>query len=84
MTQSPFRKYEETYCNGCDDYNGCIGLVVKMSAGMGESVEDFGHKATNEWINSMQRSIGSSLFTSKYELISKCMNARKWVDGIVR
>lgn len=82
MTQSPFRKYEETYCNECDDYGGCIGLVVSMSTGAGETGLDFGHKATNEWINNMQKNMGASLFTSRYELILKCIKAREWLSSI--
>lgn len=41
---------------------------------------DFGHKATNEWVNNLQKSMGTTLFTSRYELILKCMKTREWYN----
>ena len=78
---SPFSEYEKRYCEECDDYNGCIGLILKASIGSGEFSEEFlkrCNEADKAWLD-MMKNIGASMFVQKYSTIINCIRAREFM-----
>lgn len=72
---SPFKIYEEKYCNRCIDYRGCLGLIDSMSMELQDS-----KKSGSEAFDSMLKSMGGMTFTARFKLILDCMRMRDYLD----
>lgn len=83
--RSPFKLFEDEYCNKCEDYNGCIGFILSTSAvGTGDTGEK-DKKRYSDIENAyfeMVKNIGISMFIQKYSMILNCMKARKLMKEI--
>lgn len=73
---SPFKIYEEKYCNKCADYRGCIGLIDLMSMEMQDS-----KKSGNEAFDSAMKNVGTMTFTTRFKLILDCSNMRNYLNN---
>lgn len=72
---SPFKIYEERYCNKCADYRGCLGLIDSMSMQLQDS-----KKSGSEGFDSMVKSFGSITFVTRFKLILDCVEMRNYLD----
>lgn len=70
---SPFKIYEEKYCNKCADYRGCIGLIDLMSMEMQD-----GKKSGNEAFDNAMKNVGTMTFTTRFKLILDCAKMRDY------
>lgn len=83
--KSPFAIYEDKFCNKCDNYSGCIGLVSSTSTSIG--IEDNEKQINTKNIGDkmfldMVKGMGVSLYTHKFKMILECMEARKLMKDI--
>ena len=72
---SPFKTYEEMYCNKCTDYRGCLGLIDSMSMNLQDN-----RKSGSEALDNMVKSFGSMTFTMRFKLVLDCMHMRRHLD----
>lgn len=83
-SKSPFSMYEEKFCNTCDHYNGCIGLISSASTSIG--IEDTSQLQLklpgDKMFSDMVKGMGVSLYTHKFKMILDCMEARKLMNDI--
>lgn len=72
---SPFKIYEEKYCNKCADYRGCLGLIDSMSMSLQDN-----KKSGSEALDNMVKSFGNMTFTHRFKLILDCMHMRNYLE----
>lgn len=75
---SPFRIYEETYCNKCEDYRGCLGLIDSMTMALQDSKPMTG----NESLDNMVKSLGGLTFSARFNMILNCARLRDIVSKV--
>jgi len=75
---SPFKIYEEKYCNKCEDYRGCLGLIDQMTM----ELQDSKSKTGNEGLDSMVKSMGGLTFSARFKMILDCSNLRNHISKI--
>lgn len=73
---SPFKVYEERYCNRCGDYRGCLGLIDSMSM----SVEGSSIKSGNAAFDNMMKSVEGMTYTNRFKIILECMQMRSYLE----
>lgn len=73
---SPFKIYEEKYCNKCEDYRGCLGLIDSMTV----MLQDSKSKTGNEGLDSMVKSIGGLTFSARFKMILDCSKLRSYIS----
>lgn len=74
---SPFKIYEETHCNKCADYRGCLGLIDSMSMNLQDN-----KKSGSEALDNMVKSFGSMTFTMRFKLVLDCMHMREYLNKV--
>jgi len=75
---SPFKIYEERYCNTCNDYLGCIGLIDSITMSLQDSKATLG----NESLDSLIKSMGGLTFTTRFKIILDCMELRNFISKL--
>ncbi len=83
--KSPFSIYEENYCEKCDSYSGCIGLISSTSTSMGVEESEAKKNTRNigdKMFFDMVKGMGVSLYTQKFKMILECMQARKLLNDM--
>lgn len=86
LSKSPFSIYEDKFCNKCDDYGGCIGLISSASTSIG--IEDSSQGQINtknigdKMFLDMVKGMGVSLYTYKFKMILECMEARRLIKDM--
>lgn len=75
--ESPFKIYERRYCEKCQDYNGCIGLIDTMTMELQNSNTMLGSGFDN-----MIKSMGGLTFTTRFKMILDCIKARNYLSKI--
>lgn len=83
--KSPFSIYEDKFCNKCDDYSGCIGVISSASTSIGveDTNQQVNTKSTGEKILlDMVKGMGVSLYTHKFKMMLDCMKARKLMKDV--
>lgn len=76
--ESPFKIYEDMYCNMCEDYRGCLGLIDSMTMNLQDSKQTTG----NEGIDNMVKSMGGLTFSARFKIILDCSNLRNYISKI--
>ena len=75
---SPFKIYEDMYCNQCEDHRGCLGLIDSMTMAIQESRATTG----NEAFDSMIKSMGGLTFSTRFKIILDCAHLRDIISKI--
>lgn len=75
---SPFKTYEEKYCNKCEDYRGCLGLIDSMTMMLQDSKPMTG----NEGFDNMVKSMGGLTFSTRFKMILDCSTLRSSISKI--
>jgi hypothetical protein len=75
LIDSPFKIYEEKYCNRCMDYRGCLGLIDNMSRELLDN-----KKSGSQSIDNMMKGMGSMAFVSRFKLILDCKDMREYLE----
>jgi len=75
---SPFKIYEERYCNKCEDYRGCLGLIDQMTM----ELQDTKSKTGYEGLDNMVKSIGGLTFSARFKMILDCSKLRSYISRI--
>ncbi len=75
---SPFKIYEEKYCNKCEDYRGCLGLIDSTTMMLQDSKPMTG----NEGFDNMVKSMGGLTFSTRFKIILDCSNLRSYISKI--
>ena len=75
---SPFGSYEEKYCNKCQDYRGCLGLIDSTTMDLQDSKVTTGDKGFDNMIKSM----GGLTFSTRFKIILNCAHLRDIVSKI--
>lgn len=75
---SPFKIYEDMYCNSCGDYRGCLGLIDSMTVNLQDSKAMSG----NESLDNLVKSMGGLTFSTRFKIILDCSNLRNHISKI--
>lgn len=75
---SPFKIYEEKYCNKCEDYRGCLGLIDSMTM----MIQDAKPMTGSEGLDNMVKSMGGLTFSTRFKIILDCSNLRSYISKI--
>ena len=73
---SPFKIYENQYCDKCEDYMGCLGLIDSTTMALQDSNVSTG----NEAFDSMVKSMGGLTFSARFKMILDCAQLRNMVS----
>lgn len=77
---SPFKIYEERYCNKCEDYRGCLGLIDSMTM----MLQDSKAKSGYEGLDNMVKSLGGLTFSARFKIILDCSGLRNFIQNTNR
>ena len=75
---SPFKIYEDIYCNKCEDHRGCLGLIDSMTMALQESKATTG----NEAVDGMIKNMGGLTFSTRFKIILDCAHLRDIISKI--
>lgn len=75
---SPFKIYEEKFCNKCEDYRGCLGLIDSMSM----NLQNSNLKSGSEAFDNMVKSMGGLTFATRFKMILDCIETRDYLSKI--
>ena len=75
---SPFKIYEDIYCNKCEDYRGCLGLIDSMTMALQDSKPMTGNAGFDDMIKSM----GGLTFSTRFKMILDCSELRNYISKI--